>query len=342
MWRCGMTTSEYARLGLSERPVSERQTFLGAYGAYRFAMGLTARSSRRGLVGNKLYFDTLLRGAGFPVPQSLAVVGRSGGARLTRLEEGIELRRLLLETEAQFFVKPITAHGETEPIVVFGYDEDSDVVQSSLGDLFPRALFAAINTQMPDGALVQARLLQHEDLRAAIGDSIGSLRLTTFNGPAGPQIVQSFWRIPTASSLADHLWRGNLVAALEGVRVTRVVDRLEVSAPDVPVHPTTGAALLGRHLPHYESACELALRAADFLRDLPLVGWDIALTASGPVILEANSSPSMDLPQYLTGRGVLEDPVLARAWATLGRRRRKQNQERRARRWRALKLQRRR
>ncbi|MEO0485510.1 MAG: sugar-transfer associated ATP-grasp domain-containing protein [Pseudomonadota bacterium] len=340
MWRRRMTVDEYRRLGLSERPVAERRLFLGAYGALKFSLAITGRSARRGLVGDKLYFDTLMAGAGFPVVTSLGVIGRAGAARVPELRDGPALRKLLRAEGGAIFIKPVVAQGVTQPIAVMGYDAGANLAMTSEGTMAPRKLLALAARRMPQGALVQRRLRQHGRVAAAIGSSIGSLRLTTLMTDAGPRLVQSFWRIPCGAAVADHLWRGNLVAALDGNRVVRAVDRLDAQAPVVEVHPTTGAALRGFDMPDYGQALALAQQAAAFLCELPLIGWDIALTEDGPVIVEANANPSLDLPQYLSGEGVLSQPDLAAAWAERASKRRAQARARRARRLSAFRLQR--
>jgi glutathione synthase/RimK-type ligase-like ATP-grasp enzyme len=65
----------------------------------------------------------------------------------------------------------------------------------------------------------------------------------------------------------------------------------------VPVHPMTGERIEGFQLPFWKESVELALRAHETLPTIALVGWDIALTAEGPVIIEGNSTPGAKSPQ---------------------------------------------
>jgi hypothetical protein len=54
------------------------------------------------------------------------------------------------------------------------------------------------------------------------------------------------------------------------------------------VHPTTGVALEGFAIPFWAQACQLAREAARVFLPLRFVGWDIAITPDGPVLVEAN------------------------------------------------------
>ena len=50
------------------------------------------------------------------------------------------------------------------------------------------------------------------------------------------------------------------------------------------------------------------LQASGLFYGLPLIGWDVAICPEGPVIVEANTNPLLELPQYLDGTGALAGP----------------------------------
>jgi len=70
-------------------------------------------------------------------------------------------------------------------------------------------------------------------------------------------------------------------------------------------HPDTAAQIEGTVLPMWSDVRRLATSAHNVFDDRVLIGWDIAITASGPLIIEGNSSPCVDLMQRpLRGRGL--------------------------------------
>src|SRR6185369_12906584 len=71
-------------------------------------------------------------------------------------------------------------------------------------------------------------------------------------------------------------------------------------------HPDTHAQITGTILPMWEAALSLALRAHRSFADRALVGWDIALTADGPVIVEGNGAPDLDIVQRFYRRGLMD------------------------------------
>jgi hypothetical protein len=66
-------------------------------------------------------------------------------------------------------------------------------------------------------------------------------------------------------------------------------------------HPDTGAVIEGTPLPWWAEARALALLAHSRMRAIACVGWDVALTSSGPVLVEANWAPGARLAQAPSG-----------------------------------------
>lgn len=61
-------------------------------------------------------------------------------------------------------------------------------------------------------------------------------------------------------------------------------------------HPVTGVSLDGFAIPYWQEAIELVSSAQRHFRELRTLGWDVALTDCGPVIVEANAR--WDPPLY--------------------------------------------
>ncbi|MEO0361800.1 MAG: sugar-transfer associated ATP-grasp domain-containing protein, partial [Pseudomonadota bacterium] len=66
-----------------------------------------------------------------------------------------------------------------------------------------------------------------------------------------------------------------------------------------------GVRITGTKLPFWEEAKALALDAHDRgFREYNLVGWDVAITPDGPMLIEGNGQPSMIIAQRGSRRGV--------------------------------------
>jgi hypothetical protein len=65
-------------------------------------------------------------------------------------------------------------------------------------------------------------------------------------------------------------------------------------------HPINGLMVVGRVVPLWSELAQLAIRAHSMVPERVLVGWDIALTAEGPMMLEGNSFADVLIPQRVS------------------------------------------
>lgn len=86
-------------------------------------------------------------------------------------------------------------------------------------------------------------------------------------------------------------------------------------------HPDIGATIPGAEIPFWPEALALAQRAHRTAFDrFVFLGWDVALTADGPVLIEANAGPGVFHHQQLDGRplGHTRFPEIALAYLESG------------------------
>jgi len=62
-------------------------------------------------------------------------------------------------------------------------------------------------------------------------------------------------------------------------------------------HPDTRAQIAGRLLPMWDQVCELVRTAHAAFSDWAVIGWDVAIMADRPRLVEGNSGPDIDLVQ---------------------------------------------
>lgn len=161
-----------------------------------------------------------------------------------------------------------------------------------------------------DGTLiVQPRVEPH----AALGDlALGALptvRIVTMLDEAGaPEVVSATFRCPTdPAALVDNMKAGGLIVpvAIEDGRLGLACQGY--GGGDHGHHPVTGAPIDGRLLPDWTAACALAARAhGAAFADYALVGWDVALTPEGPILIEGNGKPGVLMPQRAARTGLAQ------------------------------------
>jgi hypothetical protein len=95
---------------------------------------------------------------------------------------------------------------------------------------------------------------------------------------------------------------GKVVRAIAGVGLEQRVN---------PKHPLTGADIVGFTLPNWTAVVDLVRDAQKAFPGFICPGWDIALCANGPKILEVNAFGDIDLSQHAYRRGFLDAELLA-------------------------------
>jgi Sugar-transfer associated ATP-grasp len=158
----------------------------------------------------------------------------------------------------------------------------------------PEEVFEQLKTQSLQGPyLLQRKIFNHEVIRTLSGtDTLCTLRVPTCRFPGGNIVVLplAFVRMPTTQDAAVD----NLAVGSVGYPVALDTGCLEAGGKHGTVerfsdHPTTGNRVVGVELPYWQESLALCQRAhATAFPTFPTVGWDVAITPDGPLLVEMN------------------------------------------------------
>jgi hypothetical protein len=252
---------------------------------------------------------------GIPTPKLYALVlepgtgWRPAGGPLQTLADWTTFLRDDLPEE--FVVKPSRLNGG-DGIHVFLRDGEgffdieagrSYSVGAFLDDLFPRA--------RADTLIVQERVRNHPEIDRLSGTgALQCLRLTTLAVDGECRVVHAYFRLISGSAIVDNVSdgaTGHLVAGVSlddgalGPAMTTDGDGLGPAL--LETHPDTGLPVAGLRLPYWEEACSLVCTVAPRFLPLTALGWDVALTPDGPLIVETNWG--WDPPNWVPGMPAL-------------------------------------
>jgi hypothetical protein len=107
----------------------------------------------------------------------------------------------------------------------------------------------------------------------------------------------------------DNLHAGGIAAnvTLETGELSRATDLGSRSRRGwLSVHPDTGGLIENRVLPHWEETKQLAISAHREFTDRVVIGWDVAILEDGPIVIEGNGNPDMDILQRFMREGLRE------------------------------------
>lgn len=156
--------------------------------------------------------------------------------------------------------------------------------------------------------IVQQRLAIHPDLAPLAMNALPTVRLITILDERGePEIVVTYLRFPSSDAVVvDNFAAGGLMGWIDpgsGVMGKAVIKR---DLADHSHHPANGAPIEGRQVPLWDETTALAIRAHRAFPNYAMIGWDVAITPDGPVIVEGNGKPCAQGAQQAQHKGMGE------------------------------------
>ena len=156
-------------------------------------------------------------------------------------------------------------------------------------------------------------VIQHPGMNVLCPTSVNTMRIMTFNDHGKARILWMGLRIGNGVHPVDNFHARGMVVGVDPETGRLIGNAINTDNEEFSHHPTTGVQIDGFQIPCFEEAKELVLKAALESDKILLVGWDVAISENGPLIIEGNRRPGFVLPQVAEGRGridIMED-VLA-------------------------------
>jgi len=315
-------SNEYYSLRLYDPaiPMAEKREFLGQGGtnALNTLMNPPIAVPTRSFVGNKLLYTQLLEQLGIGTARTQAMTSRHLSAGQIPVMRDAEALVAFLTGDADYpiFGKPYFGSLSEGSVRIDGCQ--GDLLRLANGNTQSVADFAAeVMARYPGGFLFQTALDPHPDMARIAGPAIGCVRVLTANDGTGPTPAYAVWKMPAPAAMSDNFWQeGSLLAALDlnDGTVKTCLRGTGPAAEMLDTHPVSCAPLVGAQLPHWEETLQIAVDAHNVFPEFGVCGFDIAVTADGPKVLECNDNPAHMLYQLATGRG-LQNPDLAPLWS---------------------------
>jgi Sugar-transfer associated ATP-grasp len=290
----------------------------------------------RCLYDNKLIFNRYFASCGLPLAKIFGVfdplVGRSVEGDSLRNEA--ELSRFIrrLGNEGFVFKAAEGMRGHLILVLTGAAPDDPDTFLSLSGERYDAAALVAatrdtdaLELQNPganlSAFLLEERIRPHPDLAQFIGPTLCSVRVVTVVALDGiPRIVGSVFKLQPNPVGVDHLMYGALGCWVDPETGALSPGRTRTDNVYTSVIPGTDRSFVGYRLPDWAEVKQVALQAAAAFPWARAIGWDIAMSDRGPVLIEGNERWSPSLIQLPAPHGLMDGELKAVFDTLAGRR----------------------
>lgn len=156
--------------------------------------------------------------------------------------------------------------------------------------------------------LLEEVVLQHSVMSELHPYSVNTCRVITLTKDGKANVVAAYLRIGCGNHV-DNFNSGGMVVPIEEDRGEIIYTALNKNGELFATHPITDTPIKGFKIPLWQEVLSLAKKASLVVPQVGLVGWDIAVTENGPLLIEGNDFPGHDIyglpPHRTNGIGVL-------------------------------------
>ena len=139
--------------------------------------------------------------------------------------------------------------------------------------------------------IVEQCIVQHEDLNKLYNNSVNSMRMFTFYKDGKSYFLQAILKIGNGG-VVDNFSSGGMYTYVneEGYVYVEAIDREDNIYYE---HPISKSKIVGFKVPMFNEAVELVKKAAKVVPEIGYIGWDVAISENGPIIIEGNCFPGV-------------------------------------------------
>lgn len=155
--------------------------------------------------------------------------------------------------------------------------------------------------------LVEEVIVQHHELERLCPSSVNTVRITTILSGGRPHFLHSFFRMGNGAGATDNISSGGIYTAITAEGYLSAEAFSDRTGLYYRKHPATEVPFQGFQIPFYRACVALCLEATLTEPHMRYVGWDVAITETGPVLIEGNNLPGYSMCQnyrHLTPPGI--------------------------------------
>ena len=144
-------------------------------------------------------------------------------------------------------------------------------------------------------------VIQHPEMNKLCEKSVNTMRIMTFNDHGKSRIIWMGLRVGNGINAIDNFHAKGMAVNIDVSTGKLVGNAIDKDLNEYTEHPVTHVKFDGFQIPCFKEAKEMVLKASLESDKILVVGWDVAISDKGPVIIEGNRRPGFDIVQVLSG-----------------------------------------
>lgn len=150
----------------------------------------------------------------------------------------------------------------------------------------------------------QEIIIQHKEINKIFSSTANTIRLETyFDTNRKVNFLGCFMRFGSGKAIIDNASAGGIFVPVDidtGILFNEALTSMKGGSKTYTHHPDSGVAFKNFKIPFFD---ELKKEVENATRLLPsrIIGWDIAITPTGPILIEGNYIPALLYGEYSYG-----------------------------------------
>lgn len=200
------------------------------------------------------------------------------------LNDGFEAFEKFCRGKSVFFAKEPSSFGGLGVLKVSIANRD---LKELYGELCRKGLY-----------LVEEAICQHPEMNMLCERSVNTIRIVTLLSDKGnANFVYALIRVGSGKTDVDNVTSGGMYTLLSNNGEITHPLFCDKTVTYYEKHPLNGFDFIGFKVPCFDEAVALCKKAAMVEKRMRYVGWDVAITPTGPVLVEGNNLPGYDMCQ---------------------------------------------
>ena len=164
------------------------------------------------------------------------------------------------------------------------------------------------NNLIAEGTLIlEEKVQQNQEMSALNPSSVNTVRCITFNTREGIVIPYTFLKTGQNGSFVDNGGAGGILIGIDSNKGCLSTDGIDEFNVKYEKHPDTKIKFQGYQLPDWQQLIEICSSAASQTPSVRYIGWDMAYTKDGWIIIEGNGLGQFIGPQIVLEKGIKEE-----------------------------------